>query len=238
MPDKTKTEYPHEAYGKAYYQCLANEAGRNAASHRWRMRWLDEMLDIKPGDRVVDMGSGSGQIAEHLAERGATVDAVDQEKEAVAFARKRCGHLRQVRFHLCDARNCSHLQSSAYDKAACCDLIEHVYDDVMLGIFREALRLLKPGGVLYVYSPNARHWIERLKARNFILKQPAGHIRVRCIKEVIEALKSCGFEIARIARFPSMLPIVRYFEWLWIRLPFYPQIAIYRISLLARKPSG
>ena len=236
MPDKTEGDYPHEAYDEAYYQGLVAEADRHAASHRWRMRWLDEMLKVSPGDRVVDLGAGAGQIAGHLAQRGAMVEAVDLSPAAVALCRRRWRGHGQVNFRVCDATNCSHLGSSAFDKATCCDLIEHVHDNVMFGVFREAHRLLKPAGELYVYSPNGHHWIELLKARNFILKQPVGHIRVRPIVEVVRALKDCGFEIARLARPPSMLPVLRWVERVWSWLPLFPELAIYRVCLLARKP--
>jgi len=238
MPDGTDTDYPADSYDEAYYQALAAEADRNAASHRWRLRWLDEMLDVRPGERVVDLGSGTGQIARHLARRGAVVEAVDRSPQAVAFCRHRWADLKNVRFHVADATRCDHLESAAFDKATCCDLIEHVHDDVMIGVFREARRLLKPDGELYVYSPNAGHWIERLKARNCLLKQPVGHIRVRGAAEVAAALTDCGFEIARSARPTSMLPVVRRLEWVWLRLPISPDLAMYRVCLLARKPAG
>ena len=236
MPSTLEQPYPHEAYDAAYYERLAEEAERGVASHRWRMCWLDRVLNVQPGDRVVDLGSGAGLVSHHLAERGATVDAVDLSEEAVAFARNRWGHL-SIDFDVADAAHCNHLASNRYDKAACCDLIEHVHDGTMLGVFREALRLLKPGGLLYVYSPNRDHWIERMKHRNFILRNPVGHICVRRTEEVTAALRECGFEIARVARPTSILPFVRYLEWLWVRLPVYPPLAIYRVCLLARKPA-
>ena len=183
------------------------------------------------------MGSGAGGVSKHLAQRGALVEAVDLAALAVRVARRRCEGL-SVNFTVADAADCRHLESETFDKVSCCDLVEHVHDQTMLGIFREARRLLRPGGLFYVYSPNRDHWIERMKARDFILQNPIGHIRVRRIAEVTEALRGCGFQIASLASPPSMLPVVRWLELLWIRLSSHPQLAVYRVCVLARKPAA
>ncbi len=237
MTPRSTADYPHEAYDEQYYETLAAEADRGSASHRWRLRWLDAMLDVRPGDRVVDLGAGAGSICHHLARRGATVEGVDLSEPAIATARKRCEGL-PVHLTVCDASNCAHLESDSFDESTCCDLIEHVYDDTMFGILREAHRLLKPGGTMFLYSPNRRHWIERTKAHNFILKNPETHLRVRSIPEVVRAVEQSGFQIARVARPTSMLPVIRWLEWLWIRQPIWPDLAIYRVAILARKPAS
>jgi len=235
MPSSDERDFPYDSYDEAYYQRIVHEAEQGWRSHLWRLRWLDALLDVQPGDHIVDLGSGAGNICRHLAERGASVEGVDLAPESIAVARRRCEGL-PVHLTVCDASDCAHLESNIFDKATCCDLIEHVHDETMAGVFREARRLLKPGGVMFVYSPNRRHWIERLKARNFILKNPEGHIRVRPIPEVAAALAQCGFEIARVARPASMLPVIQWVEWLWIRQPITPDLAIYRAAILARKP--
>lgn len=237
MPVNPQSDFPYDYYDEAYYRQIADEADRGDWSHRWRVRWLDAVLRVRPGDRGLDLGTGAGVISHHLAQRGATVEGVDLAPEAIAAARRRCEGL-PVRLTVADAAHCSHLCDASFDKATCCDLIEHVHDETMLSIFREAHRLLKPGGVMFVYSPNRRHWIERMKAHNFILKNPEGHIRVRPTEEVLGALEACGFEIDRVARPTSMLPVVRWLEWIWIRLPFWPDLAVYRVAILARKPSA
>lgn len=236
MPANPDSDFFHDYYNEGYYRHITDEADRGARSHRWRLRWLDAMVDVRPGARIVDLGAGAGIISRHLARRGAVVEGVDLAPEAVAVARRRCEGL-AVHLAIADAARCDHLPDASFDKAVSCDLIEHVEDDTMRGVLREAWRLLKPGGLFYVYSPNRDHWIERMKARNFLLKNPAGHVRVRRIAEVVAALVSCGFEIVRIARPPSMLPIVQWLEWIWMRLPICPQLAVYRISVLARKPA-
>jgi len=199
------------------------------------MLWLDRMLDAQPGERIVDLGSGAGSVARHLGLRGAEVHSVDLSENAVACCRRRCADLPNVHFAVADAGDCRHLESAAFDKVACLDLIEHVDDSVMVRVFREAHRLLKVDGLLYVYSPNRSHWIERLKRRNLILRQPAGHTHVRTVRQVRAALEQCGFSIVRDARPTSMIPLVRWLERLWICQPLWPELGVYRVCILARK---
>jgi HemK-related putative methylase len=47
-------------------------------------------LRVNPGERVIDIGTGSGVLAIYAALQGATVCATDIEMEAVELARKNC----------------------------------------------------------------------------------------------------------------------------------------------------
>jgi SAM-dependent methyltransferase len=225
-------------YSVEYYQRLAEVADSGLPSHRLRLGWLDRMLPVGPAARVADFGSGAGTIARHLGTKGAQVDSVDLSPNAIECCRRRCAHLPNVRFHQGDAGNCPHLPSGVFDCATCMDLIEHVDDATMRGIFREARRVLKPGGLLYVYSPNRLHWIERLKARSLLLRQDPSHTNVRTVAQVAASLSGEGFEVVRVARPASMVPVVRAIEWLWARQPIAPWLAVYRVCLLARRPEG
>jgi SAM-dependent methyltransferase len=46
-----------------------------------------ELLDPKPGERILDVGCGEGTLARKIAERGATVLGIDSSPEMVAAAR-------------------------------------------------------------------------------------------------------------------------------------------------------
>src|SRR5271170_1269972 len=61
---------------------------------------LIELLDPKPGERIVDLGCGSGQLTEKIAQSGATVIGVDNAPAMVAQARINYPHLK---FLLSDA---------------------------------------------------------------------------------------------------------------------------------------
>ena len=84
-----------------------------------------------------------------------------------------------VGFEVADAANLSQWKDQSFDKVAAIDFVEHVDDEQLELILSEAARVLVPGGRLAIYTPCASHYVERMKERNFILKQIPVHIAVR-----------------------------------------------------------
>jgi trans-aconitate methyltransferase len=54
---------------------------------------LIDLLDPQPGERVLDLGCGTGELAAKIAERGATVVGLDADRNMVEQARNRFPHL-------------------------------------------------------------------------------------------------------------------------------------------------
>jgi SAM-dependent methyltransferase len=50
---------------------------------------LVDLLEIRPGDRVLDLATGTGEVAARAARRGATVTAIDIAEPMLAKARER-----------------------------------------------------------------------------------------------------------------------------------------------------
>jgi trans-aconitate 2-methyltransferase len=63
---------------------------------------LIELLDPKPGERILDLGCGAGQLTAKIAETGAEVAGIDQSAEMIEQARK---NYPALRFEIGDARN-------------------------------------------------------------------------------------------------------------------------------------
>lgn len=55
-----------------------------------------ELLDPKPGERILDLGCGTGQLTQKIAERGAEVTALDASPEMIGQARQNYPHLKFV----------------------------------------------------------------------------------------------------------------------------------------------
>lgn len=224
--------YATEHYDDAYYDWILKN--KEFRSHHLRMSWIKQLVDPKPGDRIVDLGCGPGVVAEFLASHGASVHGVDLHPKAIATARRLNSTNPRNTFQVGDASRVANLAGASFDKAVSCDVTEHCGHDVMLGIFREAYRLLKPGGTYFVYTPNPKHWIERLKVWG-IMKQDPTHTGLRTGPVIADALASCGFEIAQHPTSSSMFPVINAFEWMWRQQPILPELANYRVIILARK---
>jgi cyclopropane fatty-acyl-phospholipid synthase-like methyltransferase len=227
-------DYAYGQYGADYFNGLVRK--RTKRSQRWRFKWMDRCLNPQKGDKIVDLGCGAGLVARHLLEKGASeVHGVDLAEEGIRTAIELNKDFPGASFKVADASKCDHLADGSFDKACSVDVIEHCGHDVMLDIFAEAHRLLKPGGLYFVYTPNPRHWIERLKDWGFILKQDPTHTGLRVAKPILEGLESKGFEIVENLTPPSMIPVLNWFEKAWSFLPVVGQLGVYRITVLARK---
>jgi trans-aconitate methyltransferase len=77
----TVTSEPVQSWDPALYQSAHAFVWKKASD-------LIELLDPKPGERVLDLGCGTGQLAAKIAERGATVVGIDRSAEMVEEARR------------------------------------------------------------------------------------------------------------------------------------------------------
>ena len=68
----------------------------------WKMAaGLLDLLDAKPGERILDLGCGTGPMAGEIAKKGATVVGVDRSPEMVEHARR---NYPELQFEVMDAR--------------------------------------------------------------------------------------------------------------------------------------
>lgn len=109
-------------------------------------------LLLEPGHRVLDVGSGWGSLALHLAEHhsvhvtGLTL-SVEQIKVAQAEARRR-GLADRVAFRLEDYRE----HYARYDRVVSIGMFEHVGRRYFKTYFDRVFGLLRPGGIALVHT--------------------------------------------------------------------------------------
>jgi SAM-dependent methyltransferase len=112
---------------------------------RIRLRMLQRFLRLSPGDRVLDLGCGSGRTLVWNAESGAAMTGVDISPFFAREALDRCDLL------LGDLRRLP-LRDGAFDKAWSLDVLEHVSPQALHDVLTEAHRVLAPNGALFVYT--------------------------------------------------------------------------------------
>ena len=100
------------------------------------------------GRRLLDVGCGTGGFSVLAGEAGADVWSVDASPEAAAIAGVRTAGRRVL---VATAESLP-LASASFDLVYCFSTLEHLGDASRA--VREMVRVLRPGGRLYLHSPN------------------------------------------------------------------------------------
>ena len=143
-------------------------------------------LKAKPGGLLLDVGCGSGEWLLSMRERGWIVDGVDFDANAVKAAEKtglviRCGSLEQQNF-----------PDASFDAVTLNHVIEHVPDP--LQTFKECFRILKPGGQLFIATPNADSLSHRIFKQHWRGLEPPRHLHIFNMRAMENALRQTGFD--------------------------------------------
>ncbi len=117
-----------------------------------KKRHIAAKLLLKPGCRVLDIGSGWGGLALYLASlTGAEVTGITLSEEQVKAARRRAaeaGLSDRVRFHLRDYRD----EHGSYDRIVSVGMFEHVGVNHFKTFVRQVKDLLNDDGVALLHS--------------------------------------------------------------------------------------
>ncbi|HEX8084435.1 MAG TPA: class I SAM-dependent methyltransferase [Solirubrobacteraceae bacterium] len=111
--------------------------------HRWRSRAAD-LAGVGPGSRVLDVATGTGDLAIELASRGAEVVGMDFSEEMLAIARRKAPSLR---FAAGDAHDLD-FASDSFD-ACTVGFGARNFGDLGRGI-AEMRRVARPGGKVVI----------------------------------------------------------------------------------------
>ena len=157
-------------------------------------RKFDRILDscrVGPGSRLLEIGSGWGELAVRAGERGATVVTITLSVEQQALARDRvdaAGLADRVDVRLADYRS----MSGTYDAIVSVEMIEAVGAEYWTEYFQQIDRLLVPGGragIQTITKPHRRMLAER-KTYSWINKYvfPGGVIpSIEAIDDVLRS---------------------------------------------------
>jgi 2-polyprenyl-6-hydroxyphenyl methylase / 3-demethylubiquinone-9 3-methyltransferase len=201
-----------------------------------RISTLLPLIELKSDYHVADFGCGSGMLMPLVAPTVATYTGVDFSETFIHAAQQLTpvALKEKVQFHCATIQDFCATHANTYDAGFAMDFSEHVYDDDWKDILISIYQSLKPGGKLYIHTPNAQFLIEAMKQRNFILQQFPEHIAVRNIQQNTALLEAAGFSITSLRRLPHYVPLLKPLHL----LSFLPWIGKYfkaRIFIVASK---
>jgi len=130
------------------YSCAIFErpAATLEEAQRSKIERICRLLDPKPGDEVLEIGTGWGALAVHLARTyGCRVTSITLSEEQLALARRRvaeAGLADRVEVRLCDYRDIR----GSYDRLVSVEMLEAVGYEFLGDFFEACSRRLKPSG--------------------------------------------------------------------------------------------
>jgi len=155
------------------------------------------------GQRCLEVGCAQANATLLLAERGFWAVGLDLRLGFVQYARLKHTH-GQANF-LVGSGNSLPFKAEAFDVVILTELLEHVaYPEDFL---QQAIRVLAPGGILVVSTPNGQHRWSALPTfaqiandrQNLVAGQfqpdADGHLFLFTMAELCELVEGCGFQV-------------------------------------------
>ena len=202
-------------------------AGKLRAERRARL--IGRGAAIGPGQRVLEVGCGSGMFTEMFARSGADIVAVDISPDLIEIARSRELATDRVRFIVRPFEEC--LEEGPFDAVIGSSVLHHLDLTTALDRIRE---LLAPGGRMSFAEPNLLNpqvFLERRFRRWFPYVSPdETAFRKRSFARLLER---AGFEAIEIEPFdwlhprvpPALIPAVERIGVLLERIPLLREFA-------------
>lgn len=191
-------------YDQAKMGYLARKYGYGKDSvGRWK-KLLGLMINLHPGlsaeldfsvlylparrdGRLLDVGCGSGQALQRMADLGWQIRGVDFDPKAVQIAQKKG---LEVRLGGLEAQA---YPSDFFDAITMSHLIEHVHDP--LSLLSECRRILKPGGHVVIVTPNSESWGRQKFGSNWMNLDPPRHLHIFNGQSLHTLIGRAGFQL-------------------------------------------
>lgn len=176
--------YPVEKRIHAY------RARQEYFASRYR-RQLRDIGSFKNGGRLLDVGCNIGMFLTEAARFGYAVTGVELNRECADYARTSFGleiysdYLGKIAF-----------PSGSFDVVTMYDVLEHIPD--MVSMLAEVKRILKPGGMLVVQSPNLDSLMADLTGSSWSWLSPPDHLYHFTPEALSTLLARSGFLIQAV----------------------------------------
>lgn len=156
-----------------------------------KLELICRKLDLRPGERFLDIGCGWGALPLHAAVHfGVHAEGYTLSREQAEYARRRAAHS-TIAIHEADYRECG----DRFDKIASVGMFEHVGRRRLEEYFRKVHRLLEPNG-LFLNHGIVRPEFAHDDAQTLFIQRkvfPGGELPH--LSQVIRVAELAGFEV-------------------------------------------
>lgn len=190
-----KAEYFH-GLAHGWDEKVGNNAGR-----REKLKSVFEMIMIRDGDRVLDVGCGSGVLFSFVERKtgpGGTIVAIDPAAGMIERAKELHRDLGNIEYRVGFIEDAG-FQDGEFDVALCYAVLPHI-DDIPRSL-RVLHRALAPGGRLYIFHPDDTRTLNEFHSG---LNAPVKNDVLPAEEDLRALLSDAGFEVLRYLDEPGL----------------------------------
>jgi SAM-dependent methyltransferase len=158
------------------------------------------MLPLPPGGgQLLDVGCGNGDFLSYMRGLGWSVRGLDFDPVAVEACESQgitafCGSLEEAQY-----------EENQFDAITLGHVIEHVHDPE--ASLRACYRILKPGGLLYLETPNIESSGHQRWGKHWRGLEPPRHLIIFTPKSLAALTERTGFRTERMQGAAASFPI-------------------------------
>ncbi len=209
----------------------------HVVEHYLRKRAAYVRKHCPPPARLLDVGCGTGALAERLAEQGYAVAGIDPSEGMLEVLRRRCPGVEALH----GSATSMPFADEEFDLALTVATLHHIAKpaDVRTALI-EMVRVVKPGGLILVWDHNPRnpYWPYIMRR----VPQDIGEERLVGVDEILSGLRAGGAEPEAVAELglipdfvpPRLLPATARLERLVERTPGVRRLCAHNVVLARR----
>jgi ubiquinone/menaquinone biosynthesis C-methylase UbiE len=151
-------------------------------------RYVNEILQPSPGDKMLDVGCGPANILPYLPPLDYT--GIDLNEKHIAYARRLYGN--RGRFIVGNAADDLQQEGRQFDLINVSALLHHIADDEAISLFASLERLLKPNGRIVTID---NVWLPKQRVLVRLVNYMDSGTNIRTPEGYLRLLNGTGLEV-------------------------------------------
>ncbi len=141
-------------------------------------------------NKILDVGCGTGRLVKFLSQKGFDAQGCDAQAEAVKVARINND---SIVIRKASATSLPY-KAESFDLITSISTIEHLTTRDAKKFIKEAKRVLKPNGYIFIITPNFSSPFRYLRGKNWFAYKDPTHINFFTPKSIKLLLTNCGYK--------------------------------------------